>query len=257
MTAAAAAAALAALAVLAWPPDPVRRLGRAGRGRAAIDARWWPALALPALPLIGAHGALAAAILARTVLAVVRHVRARAAADREQAAVGRAAGTLAAQLRAGSPAPAALEQAGADAGGEIGDAVRAAAARARLGGSAADALAAAGHPALSGLVAAWRVAESRGIPLADIADGVRDDAAGRRAHRSRAAASLAGPRTTMMILAALPLAGVAMGQALGAAPLAFLGGGGLGGIVLVAGVAFTGAGVAWSLRILESAEVAP
>lgn len=257
MIAASAAAVLGALALLAWPADPVGRLGGRARRHRAGPGNWWPLLALPAVPLLGAHAALAAAVLARTALSVVRHVRARGAADREQAAVVRAAGTLAAQLRSGAPAPSALDRAGADAGGEVGAAIAVAAARARLGGSAADSLAAAERPALAGLAAAWRVAEARGIPLADIADGVRDDAEGRRAHRSRAAASLAGPRTTMVILAALPLAGLAMGQALGAAPLRFLGGGGIGGMVLLAGTAFTAAGVAWSLRILEGAEETP
>lgn len=251
------AASALALAVLTWPDAPLRRLGRARHGH--VPGRlpaWWPILLVAALPVAGAHVALASAIAARTGLGIHRHIQARAATDRGQAELARAAETLAGALRAGQPAAVALAIAGSDAGGEVGAAIGAAAGRARLGGSVSDALTDAGLPVLAGLTAAWRVAETRGIPLADIAEGVRADAVGRRAHRSRAAASLAGPRTTMLILAVLPLAGIGMGQLLGAAPLAFLGGGGLGGLTLIAGVACTAAGVAWSLRILADAEEA-
>ena len=56
-----------------------------------------------------------------------------------------------------------------------------------------------------------------------------------------------------MVLALLPIAGVLMGTAMGAKPLAFLTGGGLGGVLLVVGTALVCAGVAVSRRIIEGA----
>ena len=104
------------------------------------------------------------------------------------------------------------------------------------------------------LARAWHVAETHGLRLADVIDHGRGDIAARRAHRSRTAAALAGPRVTMLILMALPMFGVVMGQLLGARPLQFLSGGGVGGVVLVVGVGLTCAGVLWGTRILATAE---
>lgn len=52
---------------------------------------------------------------------------------------------------------------------------------------------------------------------------------------------------------ALPLAGLAMGTAMGAAPLGLLLGGGLGGVLLVAGTGLVCAGFLWSQRIISGA----
>ena len=65
---------------------------------------------------------------------------------------------------------------------------------------------------------------------------------------------MAGPRATAMVLAALPAVGVLLGQAMGAAPLAVLTGGGTGGIMLVVGVGLACAGLLWTDAIV--AEVA-
>ena len=55
-----------------------------------------------------------------------------------------------------------------------------------------------------------------------------------------------------MILAALPVAGVVLGQLIGADPLGFLLGGGAGGWLLITGVGLVAAGLIWSDRILEA-----
>ncbi|WKS54871.1 hypothetical protein [Corynebacterium accolens] len=54
-------------------------------------------------------------------------------------------------------------------------------------------------------------------------------------------------------MACLPIAGIAMGGAMGANSLGFLLGGGLGGILLVIGVGLACGGFAWSRVIIRKA----
>jgi len=75
---------------------------------------------------------------------------------------------------------------------------------------------------------------------------VRRDLTGRSRFRSRTEAGLAGARATAAILAALPLLGIALGQAVGAAPVQLLLGSTAGGLLLVVGTALVCAGLAWS-----------
>ena len=74
-----------------------------------------------------------------------------------------------------------------------------------------------------------------------------------RRHQQSTAASLQGPQATATVLACLPIAGIAMGGAMGANSLGFLLGGGLGGILLVVGVALACGGFAWSRVIIRKA----
>lgn len=218
---------------------------------------WFPAV-VPLL-LAGPHVALAAVMAARTVMSLVASARRRTALEAGTASAARVAEVLSADLRAGAPPVAALSAAAAEAGEPLAGRLAEAASRARLGGSVAASLDGAVDDApamteLRRLARAWRVAEVHGLRLADVIDRGRGDIAARRAHRSRTAAALAGPRVTMLILMALPLFGVAMGQVLGAGPVGFLLGGGAGGIVLVIGVGLTCAGALWGTRILATAE---
>ena len=67
--------------------------------------------------------------------------------------------------------------------------------------------------------AAWRLAQRTGAPLGDLLDAV---CASLRDHRSDLAAveaSLAAPRATVRILLVLPLAGIGLGQLVGAQPV--------------------------------------
>lgn len=245
---------LLAGAALAWPaPRPLARLGATpARHRNRPPAGWWAPPAAAATLAAGAPVALAAMLIAATAVHLIRGIRRRRRREAELADLAAVAEALAAGLRAGAPAPAALTAAAGGIPGPVGAAVARAAARARLGGSAAAELAAAGIPGLRGLAAAWALAEAHGLPLAGIAEGVRADAAGRAAHRSRVSAALAGPRTTIAILAALPAAGLAMGAGLGADPVGFLTAG-PGAAVLLAGVGLGCAGVVWAGRILDGA----
>ncbi len=75
------------------------------------------------------------------------------------------------------------------------------------------------------------------------------DLAERDRFSCRAAAGMAGARTTATILAALPAAGVGMGELIGAHPVRFLLAGGAGGWLLTVGVGLVCAGLLWSDRI--------
>ncbi|MDK8768121.1 type II secretion system F family protein [Corynebacterium freneyi] len=263
-----AGALLLAAAVWGWPaPSPRDRIpeldaaaGRSGsRGGVVTLPGWaWFVAAAPLL-LAGPHVALAAVMVARTVMSLVGQARKRREMDAGTASAARAAEVLAADLRAGATPVAALTAAADEAGQSLAGALAEAASRARLGGSVSAALERAVEDApamleLRRLAGAWRVAETHGLRLAEVIDHGRGDIVARRAHRSRTAAALAGPRVTMLILMALPVLGVAMGQALGAGPVGFLFAGGVGGVVLIVGVGLTCAGALWGNRILATAE---
>lgn len=257
---------LLAGALWGWPsPVPRDRVpelgsgGDSGAGREGKLPGWmWFAAAAPLL-LAGPHVALALVMVARTVMSLAAESKRRASVEKGTASAARVAETLAADLRAGATPVSALTAAAAEAGEPLAGVLGEAASRARLGGSVAGSLdrAVDDGPAmveLRRLADAWRVAETHGLRLADVIVHGRGDIIARRAHRSRTAAALAGPRVTMFILMALPVFGVVMGQLLGARPLQFLAGGGIGGVVLVVGVGLTCAGALWGTRILATAE---
>jgi len=100
---------------------------------------------------------------------------------------------------------------------------------------------------------AWHVAEERGVALADLLDAVRRDLVGRIRFRSRTEAGLAGARSTAAVLAGLPLLGIALGQAIGAAPLALLLRDTTGGLLLVVGAVLVCLGLWWTERITARA----
>ncbi|OHF39898.1 type II secretion system F family protein [Corynebacterium sp. HMSC074A01] len=109
------------------------------------------------------------------------------------------------------------------------------------------------QPELQRLVALWQLAQRRGVPVANLLRTARDELDRAQRHRAATTAALAGPRTTATVLAALPLAGIGMGAAMGANPIGLLTSGGLGGILLVVGTALVCAGVWLSRLIIERA----
>jgi tight adherence protein B len=137
-------------------------------------------------------------------------------------------GALAADLRAGLPAPVA-----AGAGDPSAP---------TTGGGGADRL-----TELTG--AACRLADETGAPLADLLDRIEADA--RAADRARAAATAqaAGARVTALLLAALPVAGIGLGYGLGVDPLAVLLHTPLGAGCAVTAIVLQIAGLAWSQRL--------
>jgi tight adherence protein B len=134
-----------------------------------------------------------------------------------------------------------------------------AAAAARLGDGVASALrrGAAGRPEIGAdverIAVAWSLAERHGVPLAELLARAHDDIRWRVRFGATVRAQLAGPRATASVLTALPLLGIALGQLVGADPIAVLRSGVLGQVMLVVGVALAAAGVTWSEQILRSA----
>jgi tight adherence protein B len=111
-----------------------------------------------------------------------------------------------------------------------------------------------GGAGLQRLAAAWQVSERSGSGLAPsvsrLAATLRDEEQVRR----EVAAQLAGPRATAVLLALLPVFGLAMGNALGASPVSVLVGTPLGRGCLGLGLALESAGLLWTARITRRAE---
>jgi tight adherence protein B len=161
---------------------------------------------------------------------------------------------LAAELQAGAQPADALAGC-ASASPEHGDAFAAAAAAARSGADVPGALLAAGDD-LRALAHAWRVVEVAGTPLVDVLNRlVRDLGAAQDQHRAVSVA-LAGPRSSAVLLAALPVLGVGLGSSLGAAPGEVLLGSQAGQLLCCAGVLLDAAGVAWTQWLTRGADPA-
>ncbi|MFF4950381.1 type II secretion system F family protein [Streptomyces chattanoogensis] len=193
----------------------------------------------------------AAGFVVRRWLAARSAERAR---DRRTAEVIGLCAAVAGELRAGRQPDRALLATGVPGLGEEGAAVVAAA---RYGGDVPRALrTAAGLPGaegLTGVAACWQVAVQGG---AGLASGLERIAAGLRARsdqREELRAQLAGPRATALMLALLPVAGLAMGGALGADPLRVLLHTPAGWGCLAVGGLLEWGGMAWTARIVADA----
>ncbi|MCV7193341.1 type II secretion system F family protein, partial [Mycolicibacterium brumae] len=176
--------------------------------------------------------------------------RRRRAAERQTAALGGALEAMVSELRIGAHPVRALTVAAA----EAPDVLARVAARASLGGDVPTALTDAaqrsGGPARwRRLAAVWRLADQRGLAVADLMHAAHTDIVERQRHRDAVAAQLAGARATTAILAALPALGIVLGAALGARPLDFLTG--PGGWCLLLGVGFLSAGLLWAGRLTD------
>lgn len=207
----------------------------------------------------GAGGAAALGLAAATVGVRLRSHRGAAARLAASADLVAALGLLTAELRAGVHPAVAAERVACDATPAIGVVFESIAGAARLSGDVPGALrrATCGAPALAEalgrVAAAWQLAEQHGIGLADVLDALRRDLDHRVKATRRLAAALAGARATSVVLAVLPLLGLLLGQAVGAAPLRVLAGTVAGQLLLVAGSGLVCAGLAWSARIVGKA----
>ncbi|MFJ8040531.1 type II secretion system F family protein [Kitasatospora sp. NPDC096147] len=107
------------------------------------------------------------------------------------------------------------------------------------------------------LAACWQVTAESGTGLAPGLDQLADALRAERALVEEITGELAGPRTTVALLAALPLIGLLLGAALGADPVRILLHTPAGLACLVAGAVLEAAGLAWTARIVRAAEGAP
>lgn len=233
------------------------------------------ALLVAGAPVVAlAVGGLPAAVSAGIVVALVAWIRRRRLAerrfDRRLDDLLLALSLMISELSVGAPPVHACEVAVAElrrrmsgdgrGSSEIADGLEAMASRASLGGSAigrgdSEPNGAPGSEVESDAASwrrigiAWQTAEQYGLPMVDMLAALRSDLRSRRGFADRTRAGLSGPRATAMVLAGLPLLGIALGQATGAGPIQVLLGGGLGGILLMVGTALAAAGVTWSERI--------
>ena len=192
---------------------------------------------------------VAAAMAGATGIHILRARRAARAARRRSSAAAAYLGAVSTNLQAGASLPDALSRAGEQvAEPELRREAMRMSHQARTGSRLETHV-----PELERLGALWAISASRGVPLAKLVTGLRDEVDHANRHRDATRAALAGPQTTAAVLAALPVAGMLMGAAMGASPLALLTGGGIGGVLLVAGTALVCAGVLVSRRIIEGA----
>ncbi len=154
--------------------------------------------------------------------------------------------SLVSELKAGAHPVAAAESVAADAPPSGAEAMRAIAAAARMGGDVQQAV---HEPLFADVAHAWALAQRHGLPLADVLAAVVRDLDQRVRFAKQTHARMAGPRTSAVVLACLPLAGIGLGQLLGAQPLRMLSSTLAGQVLLVVGVALICAGVLWSGRL--------
>ncbi|MFD3572844.1 type II secretion system F family protein [Streptomyces sp. NPDC058644] len=235
---------------------------------------WWALAGGAVVALLGES--VVPLVLGAAGVPLLRRVRrardARLEGERRDTAVIALCGALAGEVRAGRQPGEALRTAaggglgladagaGADSGAwaGLGEARAGVLAAARFGGDVPRALEEAarepGAQGLLGLAACWRVAVDRGAGLAAGLERLEGALRAERDQRADLRAQLAGARSTAVMLAGLPVLGLLMGSALGAAPLRVLlhTGAGLG--CLAVGGVLEGVGVWWALRIVRGAE---
>ncbi|MHC5703074.1 type II secretion system F family protein [Streptomyces tirandamycinicus] len=219
-------------------------------------------LCLPAGALLAVLGESVLPLLAGAVGVPLAGRRLRAS-ERRRAEDGRAAAVIAlcggivGELRAGGQPGQALLTVGR-ATGALGAAEAAVLSAARFGGDVPAELRRAsrepGAGGLAGLAACWLVAVDSGAGLATGIDRLEAALRSERDQRAALRAQLAGARSTVVVLALLPVIGLALGWALGADPLRVLlhSPAGLG--CLVVGGLLEAAGLYWATRIVRAAE---
>ena len=246
-------AVLLAVALLTMPPPPRWRLQSGVSRRRPRPALVMVGAAVPAVILLPLSAAVAVALLIG--MAALRRRRRRQ--DRQRTGEGQAlaaalevwwASCGSGRIRCGPLASRPTRQA-------VRSAARCAAvaARALLGADVAGGLqtmaAAAAPTHWERLAVCWRLAAEHGLAMSTLMRAAQRDIVERQRFTARVEAGLAGARATAAILAGLPVLGVLLGQLIGARPLAFLLGGGIGGALLVLGVLLICLGLAWSERI--------
>ncbi|CAN5708167.1 hypothetical protein BH09ACT8_BH09ACT8_44350 [soil metagenome] len=246
-----------AAALLIVPGSPRRRLiprrdRHPGRLLAGLTA-----IAVVAAALFLSLATSVAALLAGgTLLLRYRRRAARRRTLAESRMLQGALEILVGELRVGAHPVRAFGTAAQETGGTVGAAFRSVAARAGLGADVAAGLrAVAARSALGNewdrLAVCWQLAAQHGLAISTLMRAAQLDIVERQRYYVRLEAGMAGARATAAILAALPVLGVVLGQLIGAAPVAFLTGGGVGGALLIVGVALLCAGLWWADRITD------
>lgn len=234
-------------------PHPTRRRGRVPRALVLT-------LSAAVVILFGVRQGwrwgllvVTAAVIVVVVRRLVARAHARRTRRRREAAVIDLCDALASELAAGLAARRALILAcGTEA--EWSRVV----ATARLQGDVSAALLAEaqapGARGLRAVAAAWDVSARSGAGLAAVVEHVADSLRDEREAQAEVSASLAPARATGKLLAVLPLFGLALGASMGADPLGFLTGTGVGIGCLLGGVLLSLCGLLWVERLADAAE---
>ncbi len=260
------------------PAGPGRLVGARPdvRLRHRLAARWalrapWLVPELMLVPAgLGAAQALSSPLPLLVGAASVVPLR-RWRARRRQAAGARHRATavvelcvaLAAELRSGATPEQALHLVTARLGadrlslGRLGEEPVARLAAGRYGGDVPAAFELlAGLPGGRGaaaVAACWQVSSDSGTGLAEGLDQVAEALRAERAMAEEVESELAAPRTTIAVLAALPVLGLLLGSSLGARPLDVLLHTPAGLACLAGGTALEAAGLGWTARIVRAA----
>jgi len=107
--------------------------------------------------------------------------------------------------------------------------------------------------AIARLDAAYRISEALGTPLADLLDRVDADLRAGQRLRLNVRAHTAGAQTTSLLLAGLPVVGMALGVSMGYDPVDQLLHTPVGAGCGLAAVALQCAGLAWTARLVRNA----
>ena len=110
-----------------------------------------------------------------------------------------------------------------------------------------------GCSGFAAVAAAWQVTESAGGAVADVLERLGDTLDIERQNRAALNAALAAPRATMVLLAALPILGLALGQSFGARPISVLVHRPLGWAMLALGTSLDAIGIAWTRALVRRA----
>ncbi|WNV91720.1 type II secretion system F family protein [Umezawaea sp. Da 62-37] len=213
--------------------------------------------------LVGLVGGPASLIAAAMIAAVLWRARRSRAVRRSRlagsATIAAGLAAFVAELKAGAHPAAAAAGAAQDTGEPAATVLTTIASTARLGGDVDTALTtlACARPelaaALGPLARAWRLADSHGVPLADVLDAVRRDLERRVCFAEQVKARMAGPEASAAILAALPAFGVLLGELSGAHPLHVLTSTTPGQVLLVLGALLISGGLLWSAKLTDQA----
>jgi len=256
-------AAAACVAVGVPAPPRLGVLPQPGRVRREPSAPVTAVLAFGVLLVpLGSVGAGAAALLA--VLGRRALLRRRLAQERqrERRAAAEAMAVLAGELRAGRPPEVALGGAAQVATGPTGRALAEAAGAVRMGAPAPEVLLShadrsAVPDLLQGLAVCWEVCQGVGGSLAAAVDRLEESLRVDAVLREELEAELAGPRSTAVLIAFMPVFGLLLGTGLGGDPFHVLLRTPLGWGCLVLGIGLELAGTAWTAAIVRAAGGAP
>jgi tight adherence protein B len=249
-----------ALSAAAWvlPSSPRRRLTRDNRNHGTVPIRGLAGVAAFALTLgvvlVPVTTVLAISVLVATMSVRYRRRRRSRRGMDEGRSLETAIDVLVGELRVGAHPATAFAVAADETAGSVASACRAVAARARLGADVAAGLRGVGETAAlpsqwERLAVCWRLAAEHGLAMSALMHAAQRDIAERQRFSGQVRSAMAGARATATILAGLPVLSVLMGQLIGARPLPFLLGGGLGGWLLVAGLTLVCGGLLWADHI--------